>query len=60
MFPQAGSKVLEWPEKSLRECLIGEYRFFYLIDEKRSTVWIVDVWHGAQLAQRPELPAPSR
>ena len=60
LFPLSGSKVPEWPEKPLREFLIGEYRFFYFIDERRRTVWILDIWHGAQLAQRPELPAPSR
>lgn len=25
-------------------------------DEARKTVWVVDVWHGAQLPSRPKLP----
>lgn len=56
-FPQSGSPLPEWPTQPLREFLIGEYRFFYFVDERRRTVWILDIWHGAQLALMPELPA---
>lgn len=30
--------------------------FFYYVDERAKTIWIVDVWHGAQLTSAPELP----
>ena len=46
----------EFPELSLREFIVEPYRFFYFIDERKKLVWIVDVWHGAQLPTYPRLP----
>lgn len=55
-FPRSGSRVREFPGPLLREFIVEPYRFFYFIDERRKTVWIVDVWHGAQLPAYPQLP----
>jgi hypothetical protein len=35
-----------------REVIITLYRFFYRVKDK--TVWIVAVWHGAQLPRQPD------
>ena len=40
----------------MRQTIVGPYRFFYYVDERAKTIWIVDVWHGAQLTSAPELP----
>ncbi len=52
-FPESGRIITEFLELSYREVIISPYRFFYKI--KVDVVWIVAVWHGAQL---PEEPAP--
>ena len=52
-YPQSGRKIPEFPELSHREVIIPPYRFFYRVE--KPTVWIVAVWHGAQL---PESPHP--
>ena len=52
-FPESGRLIPEFPELPYREVIISPYRFFYKI--KTDTVWIVAVWHGAQL---PNEPAP--
>ena len=46
-FPQSGRRLPEFPDLPFREVVIVPYRFFYRIKEK--TVWIVAVWHSAQL-----------
>jgi plasmid stabilization system protein ParE len=43
----------EFPELPYRELIATTYRFFYRIDGK--TVWIVAVWHGAQLPDAPNV-----
>jgi tRNA(Leu) C34 or U34 (ribose-2'-O)-methylase TrmL len=53
-----GGITREYAHLGVRQILVEPYRFFYVIDERRSTVWIVDVWHVAQLAEEPHLPAP--
>ena len=50
-FPQSGRTVVEFPDLPFREVIVRPYRFFYRI--KGRTVWIVAVWHGAQLPQEP-------
>ena len=50
-FPESGRLVPEFPDLPFREVVIRPYRFFYRI--KDQTVWIVAVWHGAQLPQEP-------
>jgi plasmid stabilization system protein ParE len=51
-FPQSGRHLPEFPDLPFREVIVKPYRFFYRIKEDR--VWIVAVWHGAQLALSPD------
>jgi plasmid stabilization system protein ParE len=51
-FPQSGRALPEFPDLPFREVIVNPYRFFYRIKEK--TVWIVAVWHGAQLPEEPK------
>lgn len=50
-FPESGRIIPEFPELPYREVIISPYRFFYRI--KADVVWIVAVWHGAQLPREP-------
>ena len=50
-FPESGRIIPEFPELPFREVIISPYRFFYKI--KSDVVWIVAVWHGAQLPNQP-------
>lgn len=50
-FPQSGRGLPEFPDLPFREVIVASYRFFYRI--KRKTIWIVAVWHGAQLPEEP-------
>jgi len=50
-FPSSGGVVPEFPELSYREVVVTPYRFFYRV--KGEIVWIVAVWHGAQLPEEP-------
>ena len=52
-FPESGRIIPEFPELPYREVIISPYRFFYKI--KADVVWIVAVWHGAQLPKEPAL-----
>jgi toxin ParE1/3/4 len=52
--PQSGTVVPEFPELPYREVYIKLYRFFYRVREDR--VWIVALWHGAQIPDEPENP----
>ena len=51
-YPRSGLKIPEFPELSHREVIVPPYRFFYRVE--RATVWIVAVWHGAQLPVSPQ------
>ncbi len=51
-FPQSGAVILEFPELPYREILIKPYRIFYRVRE--GTVWIVALWHGAQIPEQPK------
>ncbi len=51
-FPMSGRHVPESPDLPYRELIIAPYRFFYRVEGE--TVWIVAVWHGAQLPEAPE------
>ena len=46
-FPESGRSIPEFPGLPHREVIIPPYRFFYRVAGK--TVWIVAVWHSAQL-----------
>lgn len=52
-FPESGRVLPEFPDLPYREVVVAPYRFFYRVHA--DTVWIVAVWHGAQL---PDVPAP--
>ena len=51
-FPQSGRALPEFPDLPFREVIISPYRFFYRI--KGKAIWIVAVWHGAQLPKDPQ------
>lgn len=51
-FPESGRIILEFPELPHREVILSPYRFFYKV--KGNIVWIVAVWHGAQLPKKPK------
>jgi len=50
--PDSGRSILDLPELPHREVIVTPYRFFYRV--KRGTVWIVALWHGAQLPREPQ------
>jgi len=50
-FPDSGRILPEFPDLPFREVIVEPYRFFYRVKDK--TVWIVAVWHGAQLPAEP-------
>ena len=50
-FPESGRRIPEFPDLPHREVLVGAYRFFYRI--KGKTLWIVAVWHDAQIPAPP-------
>lgn len=54
-FPTSGHLLPEFPDLPYREVIVAPYRFFYRVEGK--TVWVVAVWHGAQI---PEGPGRSR
>lgn len=51
-FPESGRIIPEFPELPYREVIVPPYRFFY--KSKDNIVWIVAVWHGAQLPKEPK------
>ena len=50
-FPESGRVVPEFPDLPYREVIAKPYRFFYRV--KEDAVWIVGVWHDAQLPEEP-------
>jgi toxin ParE1/3/4 len=50
-LPESGRIIPEFPELPYREVIVSPYRFFYKV--KGNMVWIVAVWHGAQLPKEP-------
>jgi len=50
-FPKSGRVTPEFPDLPYREVIVSPYRLFYRI--KGETIWIVAVWHGAQLPKEP-------
>ena len=51
-FPESGRAIPEFPDLPYRERVVPPYRFFYRVAD--DAVWVVAVWHGAQLADEPE------
>ena len=50
-FPASGRHLPEFPELPHREVIVRPYRFFYRV--RGTVVWVVAVWHGAQVPRRP-------
>ena len=50
-FPQSGRTLPEFPDLPYREVVVAPYRFFYRV--AGATVWVVAVWHGAQIPEEP-------
>lgn len=50
-FPDSGRRLPEFPDLPHRELVVPPYRFFYRVVE--DTVWILAVWHGKQIPDRP-------
>ncbi|MBS3957763.1 MAG: type II toxin-antitoxin system RelE/ParE family toxin [Clostridiales bacterium] len=53
-FPGSGRVIPEFPALGFREVLVDSYRFFYR--DKADTVWVVGVWHDAQIPAEPQEP----
>ncbi len=51
-LPESGRIIPEFPEFPYREVIVSPYRFFYKV--KENVVWIIAVWHGAQLPKEPK------
>jgi len=51
-FPESGRKIPEFPELPHRELIVTPYRFFYRVSG--GIVWVVAVWHGAQIPAPPD------
>jgi plasmid stabilization system protein ParE len=51
-FPHSGAPVAEFPELPHREVHVKPYQFFYRVEGQ--TVWVIAVWHGAQVPDEPE------
>lgn len=52
VLPESGRVIPEFPELPYREVIVSPYRFFY--KAKDNIVWIIAVWHGAQLPKEPK------
>ncbi len=50
-FPESGRIIPEFPDLPYREVIIPPYRFFY--KNKADIIWVVAVWHSAQLPNGP-------
>ena len=50
-FPDSGRSLPEFPDLPYREVIVAPYRFFYRA--AGNIVWIVAVWHGAQIPETP-------
>lgn len=50
-YPESGRLIPEFPDLAYREVVVTPYRFFYRVEGK--IVWVVAVWHGAQLPNEP-------
>jgi toxin ParE1/3/4 len=51
-FSESGRLIPEFSDLPFREVIVRPYRFFYKI--KDEIVWIIAVWHSAQLPKEPE------
>lgn len=51
-FPESGRLIPEFSDLPFREVIVRPYRFFYKV--KDEAIWIIAVWHSAQLPEDPE------
>lgn len=51
-YPGSRRSIPEFPDLPYREVIVPPYRFFNRSEGK--TVWVVAVWHGAQLPEEPD------
>ena len=51
-YPNSGRRIPEFPDLPYRELPVPPYRFFYRVEPK--TIFIVAVWHDAQIPMEPE------
>lgn len=51
-FPESGRLIPEFSDLPFREVIVRPYRVFYRVKEE--TVWIIALWHSAQLPENPE------
>ncbi len=49
--PDSGRRLPEFPDLPYREIVVPPYRVFYRVAVR--LVWVVAVWHGAQIPRRP-------
>jgi toxin ParE1/3/4 len=54
-FPESGRVIPEFPLLGFREVLVDSYRFFYRTRD--DVVWVVGVWHDAQIPEEPAEPS---
>ncbi len=50
-YPETGQILPEFPDIHYSEVIVALYRFFYRV--KDDVVWVVAVWHGAQIPEDP-------
>lgn len=55
--PHSGHVIPEFPDLPHRELPVPPYRFSHRVVD--DTVWIVTVWHGHQLPDKPDDPVES-
>jgi toxin ParE1/3/4 len=51
-YPESGRLIPEFPDLPFREVIVRPYRFFYKM--KDDAVWVIAVWHSAQLPEEPQ------
>lgn len=57
-FPTSGGLIPEFPDLPFREVIVAPYRLFYRRAGK--DLWVVAVWHGAQLPEEPKTTSRRR
>lgn len=53
-FPDSGRVVPEFERLGFREILVDSYRLFYCVRD--DVIWVVGVWHDAQIPNEPQQP----
>ena len=54
-FPESGRVIPEFSRLGFRELLVGSYRLFFRV--QGGAIWVVGVWHDAQIPDEPSGPA---